>query len=93
MVMVDTEKACVVTAVGRARSFVDVDLDQESGADPREPKLRREMMLPYTQIPNLLLDGVLPLVPGTYFCALLFFWRRIVGWHKKSDQISVGQLQ
>lgn len=46
----------------------------------------------YTQIPNLLLDELLPSLSEKELKVLLYIMRRTLGFHKKKDGISISQL-
>jgi hypothetical protein len=44
-------------------------------------------------VPNYFVDGLARLLPGPHFKALIFLVRKIAGWHKDSDLISLSQIQ
>jgi hypothetical protein len=45
-----------------------------------------------TQIPNVLIDELMPTLSGTEFKVLMVIARQTYGWHKDSDAISYSQL-
>ena len=45
-----------------------------------------------TQMPNLILDKVIPLIPESEARCLLYICRRTFGFHKESDRISFSQF-
>lgn len=53
-------------------------------------------MLPapnYTQIPNVIIDKWMSVLSGLELKVLLFITRKIVGWHKVRDRISITQIE
>ena len=46
----------------------------------------------YTQIPNLIIDFIMPDVSGNEFKVLLYIARRTLGFHKERDTVSLSQL-
>lgn len=61
----------------------------------REGATRREYSAfePWFPIPHYFLDDLAPILPGPHFKVLIFLFRKIVGWHKESDLISLSQIQ
>ena len=47
----------------------------------------------YTQIPNIFFDELLPILGLAEMKVLLTIYRKIFGWHKKRDRISLSQLE
>lgn len=47
----------------------------------------------FCRVPNIFLDKVMPVVRPCEFKVLLFVWRRIDGWGKLRDKISLTQIQ
>lgn len=47
----------------------------------------------YTQIPNIILDDLLPKMGEAELRVILAIARQTFGWHKASDRISLSQLQ
>ena len=45
-----------------------------------------------TQLPNILLDKVIPLIPESEARCLIYICRRTFGFHKESDRISFSQF-
>jgi len=45
-----------------------------------------------TQLPNILLDKVVPLIPEAEARCLIYICRRTFGFHKESDRISFSQF-
>lgn len=45
-----------------------------------------------TQLPNLILDLVIPLIPESEARCLIYICRRTFGFHKESDRISFSQF-
>lgn len=46
----------------------------------------------YTQIPNVILDELMPLMSGSEMKVTLAIARKTFGWQKRQDQISISQL-
>lgn len=54
--------------------------------------MNSKLIINSTQIPNYILDEVMPQVGDTEFKILMVICRQTYGWHKESDQISYSQL-
>lgn len=55
--------------------------------------MKKEHLIPnHTQIPNVILDMVIPRLPEAEARVLLYICRRTFGFHKKVDRISVSQF-
>lgn len=39
------------------------------------------------------MDQLAPILSGSRFKVLAFIWRKLQGWHKDSDRISIGQIR
>lgn len=46
----------------------------------------------YTQIPNIIIDKIMPFLTGNEFKVLTYIARRTLGFHKVQDSISLSQL-
>jgi hypothetical protein len=46
----------------------------------------------YTQFPNVLLDHWLPILSPYEFCILSYMVRKIFGFHKRADKMSISQI-
>jgi hypothetical protein len=57
------------------------------------PDVRTMVLANSTPLPNFFLDAIMPRVPHATFKVLLLIWRKTVGWQKKSDLISLSQIQ
>ena len=58
--------------------------------DPIKPTL--SLIPNSTQLPNLLLDKVIPLIPEAEARCLIYICRRTFGFHKEADRISFSQF-
>jgi hypothetical protein len=47
----------------------------------------------FTQVPNLILDKLLPILPPGECLCLIFLCRKIYGFHKDSDYVSLSQFE
>ena len=56
------------------------------------PEENRHLIPNSTQIPNLILDKILPLIPEGEGKCLLYICRRTFGFHKLADRISFTQF-
>lgn len=58
-----------------------------------DPKKETISLIPNsTQLPNILLDKVIPLIPEAEARCLIYICRRTFGFHKESDRISFSQF-
>jgi phage replication O-like protein O len=46
----------------------------------------------FTQLPNIIIDVLRPLLPMSEFNIILTICRKTYGWHKASDNISISQM-
>ena len=55
--------------------------------------MNRKDLPNFTQIPNHILDEILPNITGAEGLVLVFLCRKTYGWHKKEDKISISQFE
>lgn len=53
----------------------------------------QKLILNSTQIPNVLLDEIMPQLSGVEFKIIMTIARQTYGWHKEADRISISQLK
>lgn len=55
--------------------------------------VNNKLVINSTQIPNYILDEMMPLLTDTEFKVLMIVCRQTYGWHKEADRISYSQLK
>lgn len=48
---------------------------------------------PWFPVPHYIADELARILPGPHFKVLIWLFRKIAGWNKESDLISLGQIQ
>jgi hypothetical protein len=48
---------------------------------------------PWFPIPHYFVDALAPILPGSHFKVLVFLFRKTLGWKKRSDFVSLSQIQ
>jgi len=77
----------------RAGEKLSVKHNRNSSREGRAASRQLAGLPPWTALPNYFVDELAPIIPAPHFKALVWIWRKILGWQKDSDFISLGQIE